>query len=116
MISKLAIFTMLPIVASATPQIARAQAQPEIGRYQLAIPSNKDYTALLIDTVTGRSWILGIRNDRRWHDLNFGEVQNGHLMLMPAPCTQDNPTCYFALPPAKESSSTETSAQGEKAP
>ncbi len=99
-------------VASAS-HIARAQGQVEVGRYQLAIPINSDSTALLIDTVTGRSWVLSGRNDRRWHDLNFGEVKDGHMVLTPPPCTQSNPTCYFALPQDAESPSAQKPAERE---
>ena len=105
MILRFAVTSTLAIAAATTSQTVHAQGQVEIGRYQIAIPINSDSTALLIDTVTGRSWALGSKSDRRWHDLNFGEVKNGHLMLTPQPCTEDNPTCYFAMPKGSEESS-----------
>jgi hypothetical protein len=104
MILRVAITGALAIAAAAASQSVHAQGQVEIGRYQIAIPINSDSTALLIDTVTGRSWALGSKSDRRWHDLNFGEVKNGHLMLTPQPCTEDNPTCYFSVPKGADES------------
>ena len=81
---------------------AQERPQVEIGRYQVVVLYNSDAAALLIDTVTGRSWVLGNKKDRSWTDLNYGKVTDGHLVLTPPPCTQDNPTCYFEMPAAKE--------------
>ncbi|HUL09217.1 MAG TPA: hypothetical protein VLV76_23000 [Candidatus Acidoferrum sp.] len=86
------------LVAAIASQAAIAQERPEIGRFQVVIPIYGDATALLIDTVTGRSWILSGKKSRTWSDLNYGEAKGGHVMLTPAPCTKDNPTCYFEMP------------------
>lgn len=84
--------------AMATPwHVADAQEHPEIGRFQIVIPIYGDAAAVLIDTVTGRSWILSGKKSRTWSDLNYGEATGGHPMLTPPPCTQDNPTCYFEV-------------------
>jgi hypothetical protein len=93
------------IALTATAQVAHAQGQAEIGRFQIVIPINSDATAILLDTVTGRSWILSGNKARGWADLNYGKVKDGHLVLMPAPCTQDNPTCYFEMPKSKQAES-----------
>lgn len=99
MVLRLALRGALAVVLAATSGIAAAQAQVEIGRYQVVLVNDKvGHLAVLVDTVTGRSWILNASNDRRWSDLNYGEMPGGRLMLVPAPCTQDNPSCYFPLP------------------
>jgi hypothetical protein len=99
MVLRFALTGALAIALAATSGVAAAQAQAEIGRYQVVVINDKaGHLAVLVDSVTGRSWILNARNDRRWSDLNYGEMQGGRLMLVPAPCTQDNPTCYFSSP------------------
>jgi len=93
------------VLAGSASDVANAQERPqvEIGRYQVVVLYNSDAAALLIDTVTGRSWVLGSKKERSWTDLNYGKMTDGHLVLMPPPCTQDNPTCYFEIPAAKKS-------------
>jgi len=97
-------FALLSLaLATAMPWQVAAQERPEIGRFQAVIPIYGDATALLIDTVTGRTWILSGKKSRTWSDLNYGEVRGGHPLLTPAPCTHDNPTCYFETPKPKAS-------------
>jgi hypothetical protein len=87
------------LAMAAVGRSAQAQeSHPEIGRFQVVIPIYGDATAILVDTVTGRSWILNGKKSRTWSDLSYGEAKGGHPMLTPAPCTQDNPTCYFDRP------------------
>jgi hypothetical protein len=89
----------LALAMAAVGRSADAQeSRAEIGRFQVVIPIYGDATAILVDTVTGRSWILSGKKSRTWSDLNYGEARGGHPMLTPAPCTRDNPTCYFETP------------------
>ena|SRR5215468_1462776 len=87
-------------------EIAQAQETPEIGRFQIAIPIDNSVTAILIDTITGRSWILSGNKALSWTDLNYGKVKGGHMALTPPSCTQDNPTCYFEMPKSKQTEGT----------
>jgi hypothetical protein len=89
----------LGIAMVLTSRIVDAEERPaaEIGRYQVVVLYTSDASALLIDTVTGRSWILGGKKARAWSDLNYGKMEGDHMALTPAPCTQDNPSCYFPL-------------------
>jgi hypothetical protein len=87
------------IALLATPQDAEADGQVEIGRYQILI-NERGGTAILLDSVTGRSWILSSPKDRKWSDLDFGQTKDGHPILTPLLCTEKNPSCYF---PAQES-------------
>jgi len=100
MVDKFALIS-LGLVLAIPAQSVLAQERPEIGRFQVVIPIYGDATAILVDTVTGQSWILSGRKDRRWSELNFGEAEGGHPMLTPPPCTQDNPTCFFDVPKVK---------------
>ena len=96
-------------MAAASSAGARA-AEVEIGRFQVVLVNDKaGNSAVLIDTVTGRSWILSGKGDRRWSDLNFGGIENGHLYLTPPGCTYSNATCYFPMPEEKKT----TSAAGQ---
>jgi len=96
MVVRFALTGALAIALTATSYVAHAGAQVEIGRYQVVMINDRaGHLAVLIDTVTGRSWILNASNDRRWSELNYGEMKGGHLLLMPAPCAQDNPSCFF---------------------
>src|SRR4029450_11283184 len=99
MVLRLALRGALAVALAATSGSAAAQARVEIGRYQVVLINDKaGHLAVLVDTVTGRSWILNASSDRRWSRLNYGEMPGGLLMLEPAPCTQENPSCYFPLP------------------
>src|SRR5215470_4312731 len=100
MFAKLALVA-LGLALAIPARIVQAQDRPEIGRFQVVIPINGEAAAILVDTITGRSWILSGKKDRRWSELNFGEMKGGHPMLTPPPCTQDNPTCFFEAPKAK---------------
>src|SRR5262245_36614677 len=92
-------------IAAASPVGARG-GEVEIGRFQVVLVNDRaGNSAVLIDTVTGRSWILSGKGDRRWSDLNFGGIENGHLYLTPPGCTYSNPTCYFPMPEDKTTSS-----------
>jgi len=109
MIQRFALTAAIATLLAVTSHIGHAWAQAEIGRYQVVLINDKaGHLAVLVDSVTGRSWILNANNDRRWSDLSYGEMQGGHLMLLPAPCTQDNPSCYF--PPPKSGSKTPEAA------
>ena len=105
MVLRFAMAIALGIAAAASSQGALAEGQVEIGRFQVVLVNDKaGNSAVLIDTVTGRSWILSGKGDRRWADLNFGGIENGHLYLTPPGCTYSNPTCYFPLPENKKTS------------
>ena len=68
MILRLALRVALAVAVAATSGIAAAQAQVEIGRYQVVLINDKaGHLAVLVDTVTGRSWILNASNDRFWN-------------------------------------------------
>lgn len=118
MVPRLLLMAALATLPAAPSYIAQAHAQAEIGRYQVVLINDKvGHLAVLIDSVTGRSWILNASNDRRWSDLSFGEMQDGHLMLLPAQCTQENPSCYFPSPKSGgEAPAAKKPAQGEPAP
>jgi hypothetical protein len=112
---RLALTAVLTTLLAATSCIPHARAQAEIGRYQVVVINDRaGHLAVLIDSVTGRSWILNAGSDRRWSDLNFGEMKGGRPMLLPAPCTQDNPSCYFPSPKSGAGTSgTQKPAEGE---
>src|SRR6185312_6924482 len=81
MVLRLALRGALAVALAATSGIAAAQAEVEIGRYQVVLINDKaGHLAVVVDTVTGRSWILNASNDRRWSDLNYGEMPGGRLM------------------------------------
>lgn len=104
MLRKIAIVIGLGIALAPSWRVVEAQERPqiEIGRYQVVVLYNSDQTALLLDTVTGRSWMLSGKKARAWSDLNYGPADGNHLALTPPPCTQDNPTCYFSSPNGAE--------------
>jgi len=108
MLQKIGIVLGLGIVLAPMSHAVEAQERPqiEIGRYQVVVLYNSDQTALLVDTVTGRSWILSGKKARTWSDLNYGQAEGNHLALTPPPCTQDNPTCYFGLNGAEKQTET----------
>ena len=105
MVRRTTIAISFGILAGSASDAVNAQERPqvEIGRYQAVVLYNSDASALLVDTVTGRTWVLSGKKAQSWTDLNYGKVSDGHLVLMPPPCTQDNPTCYFEIPAAKDS-------------
>jgi len=111
MLRKLAISLGLGIALASHVVEAQERPQIEIGRYQVVVLYNSDQIALLLDTVTGRSWILSGKKARAWPDLNYGEAEGKHLALTPPPCTQDNPTCYFSGPNSGQKPTEGTAAQ-----
>lgn len=96
MVLRIVVAAAMGIALLAMPQEAKADGQAEIGRYQILI-NERGGTAILLDSVTGRSWILGSPRDRKWSDLNFGETKDGHPILTPRLCTEKNPSCYFPV-------------------
>jgi len=98
MISRVVIGVAMSLALSAMPPAARAEGAGEIGRYQISV-NERGGVAILLDSVTGRSWILSSPKDRKWNDLNFGQTKDGHPILTPLLCTEKNPSCYF---PAQE--------------
>ena len=104
MVRKTTIAIAFSILAGSASDAVNAQERPqvEIGRYQAVVLYNSEAAALLVDTVTGRTWVLSGKKAKSWTDLNYGKVGDGHLKLMPSPCIQDNPTCYFEIPTAKK--------------
>ena len=97
MVRRIALTIALGIAVVSISHMADAEERPpiEIGRYQVIVLYNSDASALLVDTVTGRSWVLSGKNARMWSDLNYGKMEGDHLVLTPPPCTQENPSCYF---------------------
>jgi hypothetical protein len=93
MVRTIAIAIALGIAMVPTSRIVDAEERPaaEIGRYQVVVLYTSDASALLIDTVTGRSWVLGGKKAARaWSDLNFGRLEGDHMALTPAPCTRQS--------------------------
>ena len=113
MVRRIALTIALGIAGVSISHMADAEERPpiEIGRYQVVVLYNSDQIALLLDTVTGRSWILSGKKARAWPDLNYGEAEGKHLALTPPPCTQDNPTCYFSGPNSGQKPTEGTAAQ-----
>jgi hypothetical protein len=97
MVQRIAIAIALGVLGLPMSGIVAAEDRPqiEIGRYQVIVLYNADASALLIDTVTGRTWVLSGKKARTWSDLNYGKMEGDRLALTPPPCTQDNPSCYF---------------------
>ena len=94
MISRIVIGAAMSLALLAMPPAARAEGSVEIGRYQILV-NERGGVAILLDSVTGRSWILGSPKDRKWSDLDFGKTKDGHPILTPLLCTEQNPSCYF---------------------
>ncbi|MCB2101586.1 MAG: hypothetical protein KDE22_11990 [Rhodobacterales bacterium] len=86
-----ALLAVLALNAPGSPALSRAQAGIEDdGRYRVVAgtmyhteeprsENRRRDTVVMVDTWTGRSWILG--QDRSWHPLNFGAGQ----VLPPVP-------------------------------